>query len=180
MRGLTKGSMLRSRSMQRDTSTAAREAAPTGFVPAVLPDSVADIPRGAFVVSHTVEPCETSALVPHANNVTILGWIDLVASLHGAACGAAREDLGESGRMWFVARHEIDYLAESFVGDALLLATWTPKVGRTSVVRETRIVRARDGATVVRATSRWAHVDLASRRPAGIPEPVRAALLASA
>jgi hypothetical protein len=45
-----------------------------------------------FAVAHTVHPSETSALVPHANNVVILGWIDIVASLHGAAAGAPAAD----------------------------------------------------------------------------------------
>ena len=141
---------------------------------------IADVPRhSAFALAHAVRADEASALVAHANNVVILGWIDLAASRHGDAVGAARSDLAARGRMWFVARHEIDYLAESFVGDALVFATWTPKVGRTSLVRETRIVRAADRATVVRATSRWAHVDLATRRPAPIADAVRTALLAS-
>jgi acyl-CoA thioesterase FadM len=165
--------------MQRDADSRHPECANAGSTGASPRAALDAVPPGAFVVPHTVLESETSALVPHANNVAILGWIDLVASLHGAACGAAREDLGAAGRMWFVARHEIDYLAESFVGDALLFATWTPKVGRTSLVRETRIVRAADRATVVRATSRWAHVDLATRRPAPIADAVRTALLAS-
>jgi acyl-CoA thioester hydrolase len=138
---------------------------------------IADRPaHGVFAVAHTVAEAETSALVPHANNIVILGWIDAIASLHGAAAGASRPELAASGRMWFVARHEIDYLGEAFAGDRLTLATWVEKLGRTSLVRATRIVRG-DGEVLTRATSRWALVDLATRRPAPIPEPVRAALL---
>jgi acyl-CoA thioester hydrolase len=115
--------------------------------------------------------------VPHANNIVILSWIDLVASRHGDAAGASRAELAVRGRMWFVARHEIDYLGEAFAGDALLLATWVEKLGRTSLVRATRIVRARDGAVLTRATSRWALVDLASRRPVAIDDDARRRLL---
>ena len=138
--------------------------------------TIADAPtRGVFAVAHTVAAAETSALVPHANNVVILSWIDLLASLHGDAAGAARADLAAAGRMWFVARHEVDYLGEAVAGDAIVLATWVEELGRTSLVRATRILR-RDGTVLTRARSRWALVDLASRRPTAIPESVRAAL----
>jgi acyl-CoA thioester hydrolase len=132
-----------------------------------------------FAVRIEVSPEETSALVPHANNIVILGWVDLAASLHGAHAGAAREEIAREGRMWFVARHEIDYLAEAFVGDALVLATWLERAGRTSLVRATAIVRP-DGTVVARARSRWAFVDLATRRPTAIPAEALARLTGGA
>jgi acyl-CoA thioesterase FadM len=133
--------------------------------------------RRLFALGHRVRVDETSALVPHANNVAILGWIDALASRHGAACGAARDALASEGRMWFVASHEIRYLGESFAGDELVLACWCPSVGRTSLVRESRVLARRDGRILVSATSRWAHVDLATRRPVPFPTEVREALL---
>jgi acyl-CoA thioester hydrolase len=139
-----------------------------------------------FACAHRVREDEVSALVPHANNIVILGWIDRIAELHGAHAGAARETVARDGRMWFVARHEIDYLGESFVGDALVIATWIEKLGRTSLTRATVIARADDGdesdgstalKPLVRASSRWAFVDLATRKPAAIPDTVRQALV---
>ncbi|MFM1821953.1 MAG: hypothetical protein RI967_219 [Planctomycetota bacterium] len=180
--------------IRRDESTAAcatRVAAPG--TPEATPDRVvrpaplaaADIPafdgrpqHGLFALAHIVHPEETSALVPHANNVAILGWIDELASLHGAHAGAARETLAARGAMWFVASHEIRYLGESFAGDELVLACWCPSVGRTSLVRESRVLARADGRILVAATSRWAHVDLATRRPSPMPPEVRAALVA--
>jgi len=146
-------------------------------LPADALPSIAEAPgRGLFAIAHAVAAGETSELVPHANNIVILGWIDAIASLHGAHAGAARADLATAGRMWFVARHEVDYLGEAFAGDRLILATWVEKLGRTSLVRATRILRE-DGTALTRASSRWALVDLASRRPTAIPDGVRAALL---
>lgn len=141
---------------------------------AAAPDAPA---QGLFALGHRVQPEETSALVPHANNIVILGWIDLVASRHGDAAGASRAHLAAAGKMWFVARHEIDYLGEAFVDDELHLVTWIEKLGRTSLMRATRIVRAKDGALLTRATSRWALVDLATRKPTAIAEGVRTALM---
>ena len=132
-------------------------------------------PSGAIAIGHRVEACETSALVPHANNIVILSWIDAAAALHGDLAGASRTSLAARGRMWFVARHEVDYLGEAFVGDALAIATWVEQLGRTSLVRATRIVRAEDGALLVHARSRWALVDLGTRRPTAIDESVRVA-----
>ncbi len=133
-------------------------------------------PRGLFALAHTVRTDETSALVPHANNVAILGWIDELASRHGTHAGAARTTLAARGAMWFVASHEIRYLGESFAGDRLILACWCPTVGRTSLVRESRILARADGRLLVAATTRWAHVDLATRRPSPMPAEVRVAL----
>lgn len=162
--------MLRSPPMQLDSDFAIVAHAATSNIP--------DAPaRGVFALAHTVRADETSALVPHANNIVILGWIDLLASRHGDEAAASRAALAASGQMWFVARHEIDYLGEAFAGDDVQLITWIEKLGRTSLVRASRIVRVGDGALLTRASSRWALVDLATRRPTLIPEPVRSALI---
>ena len=84
---------------------------------AIPAEVLATAPSRVFACAHCVGAEEVSALVPHANNIVILGWIDRIAELHGAHAGAARESIAREGRMWFVARHEIDYLGESFVGD---------------------------------------------------------------
>ncbi len=131
---------------------------------------------GVFALEHRVAEHETSALVPHANNVAILGWSDHIASAHGAAAGASREALAQHGRMWFVARHDIEYLGESFAGDDFILATWVVKLGRTSLERETRIFHRNAPEPIVRACSRWALVDLATRKPVAIDDAVRARL----
>ena len=56
--------------------------------------------------------------VAHINNVEYVRWIDRAAELHADSLGHTRELLLASGRMWFVARHEVDYRAEVFPGDA--------------------------------------------------------------
>jgi hypothetical protein len=106
------------RSQQRDADRRHPECANAGSTGASPRAALDAVPRGAFVVAHTVLESESSALVPHANNIVILSWIDLVASRHGDAAGASRAELAVRGRMWFVARHEIDYLGEAFAGDA--------------------------------------------------------------
>jgi len=132
------------------------------------------IPAGAFRLSRMVTADQLSALVPHANNVQIVGWIDEAARAHGDASGLTRERMHAQGRMWFVARHEIDYLAESFVGDEILIGTWLRAVTKTTATRATKVWRRRSDASdpwelAVDALSRWVHMNLATRRPTRIP-----------
>jgi acyl-CoA thioester hydrolase len=146
------------------------ECGTTGDSP-LMPD---DMPARAFRLTRTITIEQLSALVPHANNVQIVGWIDEAARAHGDASGLTRERMHSEGRMWFVARHEIDYLAESFAGDKVLVGTWLTGVTKTTAMRATRVWRCvTDGALewelAVDALSRWVHMDLTTRRPTRIP-----------
>jgi acyl-CoA thioester hydrolase len=67
--------------------------------------------------------------------------------------------------MWFVARHEIDYRGESFVGDDLLIATWISGFTRTTAVRRTVVLRPADEKRILDASTRWAYVNLETRKP---------------
>ncbi len=134
------------------------------------------MPAHSFKSVWTVAAEALSQLVPHANNVQIVGWIDRMAELHHDATGAPRAVMHAQGRMWFVARHEVDYLAEAFAGDRLGGATWVGSLGRTSLNRESVIWNLDTGRVICRAKSRWAHIDLATRRPSRAPHAERLAL----
>ncbi len=110
-----------------------------------------------------------SRSVPHVNNVTYLAWIDRVAELAGEAFGHDRMELARQGRVWFAARHEVDYLAEVFADQQLVAATWIHDHRRTSCRRDTLIHRLDDDRPVARARSTWTWIDLASRRPCRMP-----------
>lgn len=116
-----------------------------------------------------------SRAVPHVNNVEYVRWLDRAAELHADALGFTRAAMAAAGHMWFVARHEVDYRAEAFPGQELHLFTWVRTMGRSTSWRDTLVVRAADGAPVCQASTCWALVDLASRRPARIPADVAAA-----
>jgi acyl-CoA thioester hydrolase len=142
--------------------------------PPKLASAPLDMPACAFRLSRRVMPEQLSALVPHANNVQIVGWIDEAARAHGEASGLTRERMHREGRMWFVARHEIDYLAESFAGDELLIGTWISGITKTTATRMTKAWRRPGGAEAsweiaFDAVSRWVHMNLATRRPSRIP-----------
>ncbi len=124
----------------------------------------------AFLARLVVTAEDLSRLVPHANNVEYLRWIDRVAELHADALGHTRSRLLDDGRCFFVARHEVDYLAECWEREELLVATWVRSMRRTTSWRDTLILRPSDSATICRGSTLWAFVDMASRRPARIPE----------
>lgn len=115
-----------------------------------------------------------SPSVAHVSNVEYVRWIDRAAELHADSLGHARAAVADAGHAWFVARHEVDYRAEAFPGDSLEAYTWVTSMERTTCVRETLVWRPRDARVVCRARTRWAFVDLATRRPARIPEAMAA------
>lgn len=144
--------------------------------PGLAPPAALAIPHPRpFAMRLVAEADTVSRAVAHVNNVEYVRWIDRAAELHADALGWSRARMAGEGRMWFVARHEVDYRAEVFPGDELHLFTWVRTLGRSASWRDTEIVRARDGARVCGASTCWAFVDLATRRPARVPTEMRAA-----
>ncbi len=136
----------------------------------------ADVPPGAFLARAIVLASDLSELVPHLNNVALLRWVDEVASLHAETAGLSRASLLAQGRMWFVARHEVNYQAESFLGEVVGLATWIASNRRTTAVRRTVLWRVHDSAVIAVAATTWVNLALESRRPCRIPDADLAAL----
>ena len=118
---------------------------------------------------------ETSRTVAHVSNVEYVRWLDRAAELHADAAGYTRAAMAAAGHMWFVARHEVDYESEAFPGDELVAFTWVRSMGRTTSWRNTVVARP-DGRVVCSAATRWALVNLATRRPMRIPADMAAAL----
>ena len=115
-----------------------------------------------------------SSTIAHVDNVTYVRWIDRIAELAGDARGHSRKALTEQDRMWFVARHEVDYLAETFAGDAIRAATWIHDARKTTCRRDTVVWRDSDGSVELIAKSRttWAWIELSRRRPCRMPQDV--------
>ena len=130
-------------------------------------------PSIAFWCSLTVpEYSSTSEEIPHVNNAEYVRWIDRTAELATDAVGLTREMLLEAKRMWFVARHEIDYRAESFEGDKLVIATWISDYSRIRATRRTLVHRPTDGKTILDASTSWAYVNLETRKLAHMEQDI--------
>jgi acyl-CoA thioester hydrolase len=108
-------------------------------------------------------------VVGHVSNTEYVRWLDRVAELHSDAVGYTRQRLLDEGLMWFVARHEIDYLSEVWGGEELVIATWVRDMRRVRSWRDYVIIRPSDESVVCRAATLWVLVNLESRRPVQIP-----------
>lgn len=118
-----------------------------------------------FVCRTTVEDWQTSGLIPHVSNIMYVAWLDRAAQLHSDALGYTRQWLVAQNMMWFVGRHEIDYLAEAWVDDELVITTWVRNMRRVKSWRDYVIIRPHDQTVIARAATLWVLVNLESRRP---------------
>lgn len=125
-----------------------------------------------FVCELVVARAGLSGIVDHVSNIEYVRWLDRAAELHADSLGFTRQRLLGEGVMWFVARHEIDYLAEAWPGDRLVIATWVRDMRRVKSWRDYVIARPSDGAVICRAATLWVLVDLETRKPTRIPAPM--------
>ncbi|MGQ0699652.1 MAG: acyl-CoA thioesterase [Panacagrimonas sp.] len=102
----------------------------------------------------------------HTNNVVYLSWLQDAAWAHSVSLGFGMEDYRRVGAGCVARRHELDYLAATFVGDTLHVATWIAEnEGRLDMWRAYQIVRAQDGKTVLRGRTQWICIDMKTGKP---------------
>lgn len=122
----------------------------------------------------TVEDADIDEL-GHASNVAVVRWVQDVAVAHSAAVGYGFDEYRRVGGVFVIRRTEIDYLRPVLRGDALELRTWLSSWTAAKYVRETEIARVADGVHVARARVVWGYLDVATGRPARVPDEIRAA-----
>ena len=123
-----------------------------------------DVPA-PFTLAVTVGPEHLDAY-QHTNNVVYLGWLEQVAWAHSNALGLDMAAYCRLNVGCVARRHELDYLAPTFAGDALMLATWIHENdGRLSMWRRYQIIRVADAKTVLRGATQWVCVDMTTGRP---------------
>lgn len=110
----------------------------------------------------------------HVNNGEYLRWVEQISWAHSEALGLDLARYRTLDRAMVVHRHELDYLAPAFAGDALVLATWIVACdGRTSLTRRFELKRVSDTRTLLAARTRFACVALSTGRPKRLPEEYR-------
>lgn len=106
----------------------------------------------------------------HTNNVVYLGWLEQVAWSHSVSLGLDFDSYETLGAGCVARRHELDYLAATFAGDRLWLATWVHENDfRLSMWRRYQIIRESDRRTVLRGQTQWVCVDMKSGKPRRMP-----------
>lgn len=110
----------------------------------------------------------------HASNIAYVRWIQEIAIAHSVAVGLDFEAYRRHGGVFFVRRHEIDYLRPVLRGDQLEVRTWIDSAMAAKCKRATEI-QNQDGALVLQAMTTWGYVEIATGRPVRIPEVIRSA-----
>jgi acyl-CoA thioester hydrolase len=106
----------------------------------------------------------------HVNNVVYLGWMGRAAWDHSKTLGfdfAAyrRIDCG-----FVVKHHELDYIAPSFMGDEIHVATWISRNdGRLRLRRRFQMIRALTGETVALGLSDFVTMKISTGKACRMP-----------
>ncbi|MET2984526.1 acyl-CoA thioesterase [Aureibaculum conchae] len=103
----------------------------------------------------------------HVNNVTYLKWTQQVAGMHWEKLSS--EKMRENV-MWFVLRHEIDYVQQAFVNDAIIVYTWIEDAKGARSNRMFRIYR--DDELLVKCKTTWALIDVKTQKPKRIEDEI--------
>lgn len=130
---------------------------------------------GAFIDEMQVDEADIDVL-GHANNAAYLRWLERTAWAHTTALGLGWPDYQRLGVAMVVRRHELDYLAATYAGEGLAVATWiTENDGRLSLWRGFQIRRLSDGGSVLRARSQFVCMRLDNGRPCRMPREFKTA-----
>jgi acyl-CoA thioester hydrolase len=106
----------------------------------------------------------------HVNNAVYLTWLDRAAWSHSAALGAPLAQCLALRRGMAALHTEIDFVRAALRGERVQVATWiAASDGRLRVARRFQVLRAADGATLARARTDYACINLDSGRAARMP-----------
>jgi acyl-CoA thioester hydrolase len=129
-----------------------------------------DLPATPHVIDLQVQAEEIDAL-GHANNAVYVSWLERCAWDHSQSLGLDLAAYRRLNRAMAVVRNEVDYLASAYLGQQLQVATWIIESDhRFKMTRRFQVIRPADGATLVRALTTFACIELSSGKPRRMPE----------
>ncbi len=103
----------------------------------------------------------------HVNNIVYLQWVQDVSGMHWEAI--ASKEL-QKNVVWFVLRHEIDYLNQAYANDTVTVVTW---IDDAAGVKSTRIVHIYcEDKLLVKCKTTWCLLDAQSFKPKRIDKDV--------
>ena len=127
-------------------------------------------PLPSFDLDIRIKPEDIDEL-GHVNNVVYLSWVQDVATAHWSFLTSAEH---RARFVWVALRHEIDYVAQAVLGDAVLARTWTGLARGLRFSRHTEIIRVDDGKQLATAVTVWCPLARASGRPTRLPTQIAA------
>lgn len=127
-------------------------------------------PLPSFDLDIRIKPEDIDEL-GHVNNVVYLSWVQDVAIAHWSFLTTVEH---RAQFVWVALRHEIDYVAQAVLGDAVLARTWTGLARGLRFSRHTEIIRVDDGKQLATAVTVWCPLARASGRPTRLPTQIAA------
>ena len=123
-----------------------------------------------YTVEVKVLPEEIDQL-GHANNRVYLNWIMTAAYTHSESLGLSVDDYLNIGAAMVAKRHELNYIAATFVNDELIIGTWiATNDNRFNSQRNYQIIRLSDDKTILRAETDWVSMNIQTGKPQRMPE----------
>jgi acyl-CoA thioester hydrolase len=126
-------------------------------------------PPGVFKLRRRVEWRDIDS-AQHVNNAVYLNYVEDCGMQVLSAFGWSATRIRENGLGIFARRERIEYRQPSVLDDELEIATWAFDIKRISGTRYYVITRARDGELLAQVHSMLVWTDLASGKPARIPD----------
>jgi acyl-CoA thioester hydrolase len=138
-----------------------------------------EVVASKYAITITVADADIDAL-GHASNIAYVRWIQDVAIAHSDAVGLTFDAYKKLGGVFFVRRHEIDYMRPVLRGDRLEVRTWIDSAMAAKCKRGTEIVLkdgsgSESGTVALKSMTTWGFVEIATGRPIRIPESIRMA-----
>ncbi len=117
----------------------------------------------------TVTPSHLDDL-NHVNNVQYVQWIQDVAKEHWQilASPALQEKY-----VWVVLEHHITYKNAAILGDVIQIKTYVSKTEGVTSIREVEMYHIKTRKLIVKATTNWCLLDVATKKPTRIPEEIK-------
>jgi acyl-CoA thioester hydrolase len=132
-------------------------------------------PAWALVLERRIELHELDAL-HHVNNANYVHYLEQAALDAAATVGwPLAEQLAAGGRFRTVA-HDLEYLEAALYGEVLSVVSWPDALTGDTLERRTWIRRPGAPRPLLRATSRYAWVDVKAGEARVMPAALRAAL----
>ncbi|SDH54653.1 MULTISPECIES: thioesterase family protein [unclassified Duganella] len=106
----------------------------------------------------------------HTNNAVYVQWCEKAGWAHSEALGLSLADYRRLDRAMAIRRSQYDYLLPTAAGEQLILGTWLYSTdGKLNMERRFQLLRASDGATVLRGRWQLVCIEISSGRARRMP-----------
>jgi acyl-CoA thioester hydrolase len=107
----------------------------------------------------------------HANNVAYVSQLETTAWAHSRQLGLDIEQYQNLDRGMAISRHEINYLAATYLHDEIDCATWIVECdSKLKLAREFQFIRRSDKRNILTARTEFVCIALSTGKPKRMPK----------